>query len=278
MPKIIPALLLALLPLTASAAMPCKFSAPRNADIDAAGLKSLQLGLGSADLDIQGVPGLARIEVRGTACASDASWLNDLQLTSGHSGERATVNVENHRDGSSFNLFGSSYAYLKLQVRVPAALLVDIDSGSGDVHATDLASLDFQSGSGDLVADRITGALALALGSADVKATRVGSVDLHRTGSGDVHVDGVQGNVQADHSGSGDLFFSNVDGSVHVGTTGSGDVTLRHVGRDAKVGSTGSGDVDAEDVGGNFTVGSNGSGDIHHENVKGQVSVPKSDD
>lgn len=275
--KIVPLLLL-LLPSLAAAATPCQFSAPRNTDIDAAGLKSLSVTLGSTDMDIRSVPGLARIEVRGTACASDAAWLKDLQVTSDHVGERASVQVRNNHDGMNVNLFGSSYAYLKLQVRVPASLAISVDSGSGDVQAANLASLNFDSGSGDLVATDIAGMLTLKLGSADAKANRVGSVDLRQTGSGDVRVDGVKGNVHAGHSGSGDLAFSNVGGAVEIGNTGSGDITLEHVGRDVKVGSTGSGDVDARDVGGNFTVAASGSGDIRHAGVKGKVSVPETSD
>lgn len=278
MHKIAFTLALLALPLAVNA-MPCKFSAPRNADIDSAGLKVLQLNLGSSDLDIQSVPGLAKVEIRGTACASDNSWLKDLQISTGRSGDQASVDAKNNHTSMSFNLFGaSSYAYLKLQVRVPATLAIAIDSGSGDVHASGLAALDFKSGSGDLVAGDIAGALALQLGSADVQGHQVGSVELRQTGSGDVRIDGVHGNVKADHSGSGDLDFSHVGGSVKVGETGSGDVTVSHVGQDVEVGSTGSGDVDAEDVGGNFTVHASGSGDVTHRGVKGKVDVPRSDD
>ncbi|WP_449428288.1 DUF4097 family beta strand repeat-containing protein [Rhodanobacter umsongensis] len=277
MRKTILALLLTTVPLAASAA-DCRYSAPRNADLDATGLNSLLLTLGSTDLDIRSVPGLNQVEVRGTACASDASWLKDLLVNASRHGAQATVDSRHDRGTLTFSLFGSSYAYLKLQVRVPATLAVQVDSGSGDVNASNLASLDFSSGSGDLTADHITGALVLKLGSADVKAQHVGSVELRQTGSGDVHVDGVNGDVQADHSGSGDLDFSNVGGSVNIGATGSGDVTLSDIGHDARVGSTGSGDVTANGVNGDFTVGTSGSGDIRHANVKGKVSVPKSDD
>ncbi|HEX6613361.1 MAG TPA: DUF4097 family beta strand repeat-containing protein, partial [Rhodanobacteraceae bacterium] len=211
----------------------CRYSAPRNADIDAAGLRSLLLRLGSSDLDIQGVQGLNRIEVRGTACASDQAWLKDLQISTGRSGDQATVDSERRGVSTSiFNLFGSSYAYIKMQVRLPAALAVKVHSGSGDVQAKNLASLDFSSGSGDLVAEHVNGALELQLGSADVRADDVGSVTLHGTGSGDVHVSGVRGDARADHSGSGDLDFSHVHGSVQVGSTGSGDVMLSDIGRD----------------------------------------------
>lgn len=277
MHKTIIALLLMTLPLAAGAEE-CRYSAPHNADLDAAGLSSLLLDLGSADLDIHSVPGLARIEVRGTACASDASWLPDLQISANRNGNGATVAVQNNHQHNTFGLFGSSYAYLKLQVSVPATLAVNVHSGSGDVKASQLASLDIDSGSGDLIADHIAGALNLSLGSADVKATQVGSVYVRKSGSGDVRVDGVRGDVHADHSGSGDLSFNHVGGGVEVGSTGSGDVTLNDVGHDVRVGHTGSGDVNADGVGGSFTVGSSGSGDIHYKNVKGAVSVPKRND
>lgn len=277
MHKLISVLFLVALPLAAGAE-DCKFTATRNADLDAAGLKSLQLTLGSTDLDIQSAPGLNTIEVRGTACASDEGKLKDLLVNARRSGDRATVDTGNSGGYMNIGLFGSSYAYIKLHVRVPAALAVSVDSGSGDVNATDLASLDFDSGSGDLTADHIAGPLILKLGSADVKARQVGSVELKGSGSGDVHVAGVQGNVHADHSGSGDLGFDNVTGSVNIGSTGSGDISLSHIGRDVEVGSTGSGDVGADGVGGNFTVHSTGSGDIRHSDIKGRISVPKSDD
>ncbi|MEP6898807.1 MAG: DUF4097 family beta strand repeat-containing protein, partial [Rhodanobacter sp.] len=273
MRKLACALFLSILPLAVSA-MPCKFTAARHADIDAVGLKSLLLTLGSSDLDIQSVAGLTKVEVRGTACASEASWLKDLQLASNRSGDSANVDAKNNHDDIIISLFGSSYAYLKLQVRVPASLDIHVDSGSGDVNASDLASLDFDSGSGDLVASNIAGALSLKLGSADAKVHQAGSVHLRESGSGDVQVDGVRGDVKADESGSGDLGFRNVTGSVNVGNTGSGDVTLEHIGRDVEVGSTGSGDVNADGVGGNFTVHESNSGDVVYKNVSGKVSVP----
>jgi DUF4097 and DUF4098 domain-containing protein YvlB len=271
---IIALLLTAALPLSAGAE--CRYSEPRNADMDAAGLNALSFTLGSTDMEIHAVQGLTKVEVRGMACASDASWLKDLQIGSNRHGNAAAVVAKNnHRDtGSGFS--GARYAYLKLQVRMPASLAVDVDSGSGDVKADGLASLDFGSGSGDLDARNIGGTLKLALGSADVEARQVGGVELDQTGSGDVHVDGVRGDVRAGRSGSGDLTFDNVTGHVNIGDVGSGDITLNHVGREVKIDSIGSGDVDADGIGGDFTVSASGSGsgDIRHENVKGKVSVP----
>ena len=263
----------------AASAVPCRYSAPRNADLDAASLKSLLLTLGSTDAHVRGVAGLSRIEVRGTACASDPQWLDDLRIDSSRNGSQAIVTARTERHENNFNLFGSlRYAYLKLSVRVPPQLAVAIASGSGDVVAESLASLDFHAGSGDLKAEQIAGALALQLGSGDVDAHTVGSVDLRSTGSGDVTVSDVRGEARAGHVGSGDLHFSDVRGPVSLGSVGSGDMRLENIGGDVQVNSIGSGDLVVNDVVGNLTVDATGSGDVSYHGVKGTVHVPRRDD
>ncbi|MGA7540429.1 MAG: DUF4097 family beta strand repeat-containing protein [Steroidobacteraceae bacterium] len=261
-----------------ASAEPCRYSAPRNVDLDAATLKSLLLNLGPTDAHVRGVPGLSQVEVRGTACASNPDWLRDLRIDSSRSGEEATVTVRTGYHGMTFGLFGlSRYAYMKLSVSVPPRLAVAIDSGSGDVVAEALGSLDFHSGSGDLKASDISGPLALQLGSGDVDARRVGSVQLRSTGSGDVTVSEVHGDVHADRAGSGDLHFGDVEGSVWVGSIGSGDLHLESISRNVDVDRIGSGDVVVDDVGGDLTVGAADSGDVSYHGVRGAVHVPKDD-
>lgn len=263
----------------AAGAEPCRYSAPRNVDLDATTLKSLLLNLGATDAHVRGVAGLSKVEVRGTACASNPQWLDDLRIDTFRSGSEATVAARTGEHENSFSLFGfSRYAYLKLSVSVPAQLAVAIDSGSGDVIAETLESLDFHSGSGDLKAYQITGALALELGSADVDAHGVGNVELRSTGSGDVTVNDVRGEVRAGHTRSGDLHFSDVRGSVFVGSVGSGDLRLENIGGNIQVDSIGSGDMVVDDLAGNLQVGAAGSGDVSYHGVKGTVHVPSHDD
>lgn len=262
----------------AAGAEECRYSAPRNVDLDGASLKSLLLNLGATDAQVRGVSGLNQVEIRGTACASNPQWLKDVRIESSRSADSATVTVRTGDHGITLGLFGfSRYAYMKLSVSVPPQLAVAIDSGSGDVIAEALASLDFHSGSGDLKADEIAGPLTLQLGSGDVEAQRVGEVQLRSTGSGDVSVEGVRGDVRADHAGSGDLHFSNVGGGVWVGSIGSGDLHLGNIGRNVQVGSIGSGDVIVDGVDGNLEVDAAGSGDVTYHGVKGSVHVPKDD-
>jgi hypothetical protein len=255
----------------------CKFSAERNLDIDPAGLHALALKLGSSDAHVRGVAGLAKIEVRGKACASEGARLAGLTIEQARNGD--TVTVTPHQDGErTISLFGSSYAYIDLDVRLPQTLAITIDTHSGDSDVADVAALDFSSHSGDLLLNRVDGDVAIETGSGDIHTEDVGSLDLRRVGSGDVRAKQVRGEVTVGHVGSGNLTFKNVGKNVRVESVGSGDVEVDDVAGDVAVAAIGSGDVDADGVGGAFTVKSAGSSDITYHNVKGRVDVPRRDD
>ncbi len=267
--------LLGLVPALA-AANECKFTAQHDFDVDAAGLDTVAFVLGSTDVTVEGVPGLAKVEVRGKACASDQAWLADLTVDQQRSGDRVTLTP--HSRHSDMGWFHSSYAYIELHVRVPAKLAIDIQDSSGDADVRNVAALTFNASSGDLRVDRIAGLLAVEVSSGDVNGGDVGSLDVRRTSSGDFTLHDVHGDVKVARAGSGDLAFDKVGGSVGIGSVGSGDVSASHVGRDVTVDSIGSGDVSVDTVGGNFSVRAKGSGDVHHRDVRGTVSVPHDHD
>jgi len=254
----------------------CRFTADRNFDIDAAGLRTLAFNLGSSDVVVEGVPGLARIEVRGRACASDETWLDRLTVDQNRSGDRVEVTPHDGHDLHA-NWFGSSYAYVDLRVRVPAQLAVAIRSESGDADVENVAALDFEASSGDLVVRHVAGPLTLKVSSGDVRADDIGNVDIRSVASGDISLRDVHSDINVDHTGSGDLHFDTV-GGVRIGSVGSGDVWVGRAAGDVSIDSIGSGDLSVDGVEGNFRVGSRGSGDVHHRNVRGTVSVPHDDD
>ncbi len=270
-------LILCLFAGSALASSPCSYSADRNLDIDPAGLQALVFKLGSSDIKVRGVAGLNRIEVHGRACASEENRLAGLTVDQSRIGDRVTV-TPNQASHQSFSLFGSNYAYIDLEVRVPASLAVEVKTNSGDADIADVAALDFDGHSGDLIVHHVSGSLAVEVHSGDVKADDLGSLDVRRAGSGDVRARNVHGEVKVGHMGSGDLVFDDVAKSVHVESVGSGDVSVNHAGGDVVIGSVGSGDVNASNIGGDFAVKSAGSGDIHHHGVKGKVSVPRHND
>jgi hypothetical protein len=271
----VPALpLLLLLVPGLAVANDCRYTAQRDFDVDAAGLRRLEVTLHANDLVLEGAPGLAKVEVRARACASEAAWLADLTVEQHRAGDRLVIEPHPHERAFSF---GMGYAYIDLRVRVPQTLLAEIHSGSGDADVAHVAALDYQAGSGDLRVDHIAGPLNLEVGSGDVSGSEVGSVDARGTSSGDISITDVHGPVEVGGTGSGDLVFRRVGGSVHVGHVGSGDVSLDGVQGDVGIDAVGSGDVSVADVGGDFTVHALGSGDVHHHGVHGTVSLPRED-
>lgn len=257
----------------------CRFTAPRNLDINASGIRLLALEFGSDDLNLEGVAGLERIEIRGRGCGSSQEALDSVKLVQGRDGDGVYVKVDkgDRKVNWDGGWFGSNYAYINLEVRVPKRLLVSVKRGSGDVGIENVAGIDSIGGSGDLKANDINGPVVIKTGSGDARLRDVGPVNVRALGSGDIEADGVRGNVEIGSGGSGDLDFSDVIGNVSVDRVGSGDVTTRDVSGNVNVGSIGSGDVRAHDIGGDLVVESQGSGETTHSGVRGRVDVPKHD-
>jgi DUF4097 and DUF4098 domain-containing protein YvlB len=266
-------LLIAFLPSLSFAASPCEFSADRDFDVEAAGIQTLVLALESDDVEVEGVAGLDRIEVRAKACSSSEARLAELTIDQQRTGKDLAIGTRAR--ASEFRLFGSSYAYIDIKMRVPDQLTVGIRGSSGDAQVKGVGALDFDTSSGDLVANAIAGSLGVETASGDIRGSGFGSVHIRSTASGDINLRDVRGDVNVAKSGSGDLEFDQVGGGVEIGSIGSGDVSLHHVDRDVVIGSIGSGDVDVSDVGGDLRVRSSGSGDVSHRDVRGTVSIPQ---
>lgn len=264
--------LLLSLPALALADEHCAFQAPQKLDLDLAGVKALEIDMGSNQLHLDAAS-VAGVEVRGRACASSQKLLASVRVTQHRQGDRLVLKAEND---SSWNIgwSGNRYAWLDLHVRVPANLPIVLGVGSGDAEVNGVASLDSQTGSGDLEVRGIRGAFVTSTGSGDIEASDIGSLRVDSVGSGDLTADGVHGDASVGDIGSGDVKLTDVKGKVSIGDIGSGDATLRRIGGSVEVGSVGSGDIDADTVGGDLTVRSTGSGDVDHRNVKGTVSVP----
>jgi len=252
------ALLLA--PFACFAASPCKYEAPRNLQLDLAGVHGVQIDVHSQDLHLTGSDGNKGLTLSGRACASSQAVLDKLQVTQRRDGDQLLIDIGGDGGGFTFNLFGGdSYASLEVTMQLPANLPVTLRVGSGDADVTGVQQLQASVGSGDLHVRQLSGKLGASVGSGDVDATDIGSLDLGSVGSGDFKAEGVKGDAR-------------------IGSIGSGDVTLRQVGGSVRADTLGSGDLDVSDVGGDFNLGAKGSGDVNHSGVKGKVSVPHDND
>ena len=247
-------------PIAAFAASPCKYEAPRNLQLDLAGVRGIQIDVHSQDLHLTGSPSAKGLDLKGRACASNKQSLEGLQITHRRDGDQLLIDIGGGNSSSfSLNLFGSSYANLEATVQIPSNLPVTVSVGSGDADVADVHDLKSHVGSGDLHVRRVSGSVSTSVGSGDIHVSDIGSLDLGSVGSGDFNGDGVRGDARIGSIGSGDVGLKNVGGSVRADTLGSGDLKV-------------------SDVSGDFSLGAKGSGDVSHSRVKGKLSVPNDDD
>jgi len=137
---------------------------------------------------------------------------------------------------------GHNEGWSKWSLQIPDGMEIDVNSGSGDITASDLKmELKSNSGSGDIIFSNMTGETSV------------------NTGSGEVEVDGFEGNFSV-NTGSGDIRLDVSKGKINI-NAGSGDIRLTGSNADFSV-NTGSGDISARDVviAGNSSFNS-GSGD-----------------
>ena len=256
----------------------CAFRADRSLDIDAKGLSVLKLDTGAGDLVVEGVAGLAAIEVRGKACASEEGKLAAIQLVQQREGSVASVGTRIPEQGDDWSLFGDHYLYMDVRVRMPAGLKLDLRDSSGDLEISGLTSgLDLKDSSGDIVLRNLAGAVNVTDTSGDITARGIsGDFTVISDSSGDINTDDVKGSAVVQEDSSGDISLRHVGGDARVDRDSSGDIEFVDIGRDAVVGADGSGEITADGVKGNFSVGAKSSsgGEIRQHDVAGKVNVP----
>lgn len=260
----------------------CAFRADRSLDLDAAGLAMLSLATGAGDLHVEGVPGLARVELRGKACASSQALLDQIKFDAKRDGntQQAMTSLPDTSNNGGGWFGGGEYAWMDVAVRVPAKLALEARDSSGDAEFEHVASLKLQDSSGDINVRDVTGDVSIEDSSGDIVVEDVvGSVLVPHDSSGDIRIANVRGNAEVKSDSSGDINFRHIEGNARVGDDSSGSIVFRDVGHDAAVDDDSSGDIDADDIGGSFTVGRKSGGDrnIHHSGVKGTVKLPGRD-
>ena len=191
----------------------CRYSRDINFDVALQDLARLTIDVGAGELNVTGPSQSDMISVRAVACADSQSKLDDLDLTQDSRGDRLEITSETgDSDWGSVNWFGSTYAYIDVNIAIPAGLVIDIDDGSGDITLRDVSGdFSIEDGSGGIEITRVTGNLRI------------------NDGSGDIRIETVGGNVTIDEDGSGDIRVRNVAGSFETGDSGSGDVDYSDV-------------------------------------------------
>lgn len=233
----------------------CRYSRDINFDVAVDGLKQLDLDVGAGYLDVRGAPGAGDISVRAKACADSQDLLDEMDLTQNRRGDTLSISSEVDRSGSPFTLFGMSYAYIDVDIRIPAGLTIQIEDGSGDITIED-ASGDFEIDDGS--------------GEINIRSV-VGNIEID-DGSGDVRLEDVTGTVRIE-DGSGDIDLERINGDVYIPDDGSGSIRAQNVTGNVTIDDDGSGDIDVHDVTGDFIARDTGSGGVDYSGIGGRVDV-----
>jgi DUF4097 and DUF4098 domain-containing protein YvlB len=209
------------------------YQTEKSLKLPAEGIRLLLVEAGAGSLKIEGVEGLTSIEVtaeiyvRGISDRRIDDFLSDhLRLSLEKNGEEAVL--KGYFQSSGFHLF-SGESSVDLTVRVPRAVDLDVDDGSGWLTVDNLrGEVTINDGSGELTVANIEGNLRIDDGSGEIEARNV---------TGDVRID----------DGSGSMTIIGVGGTVTV-DDGSGGISIEDVAKDVVLESTGSGSVETNNV------------------------------
>ena len=222
--------------------------------LNLSGSETLAVNAVAGDLEIRSGGGDEAV-IRGTVCVSEEEWLDEVRvLTEGGRNAEISVIVPN---AGGWSLTGGNYAYVDLELEVPAGIALEVKDSSGDAEISGVASVSVSDSSGDLEVSDIAGGVII------------------RDSSGDIELEDIRGDVTIASDSSGDIEGDRIDGNVLIEQDSSGGIHFSGVGENFTVEKDSSGDIVAEDVGGDFTVLRDGSGDIRHRNVSGKVSKPE---
>lgn len=211
------------------------YTETRDLAIDAAGLGILFIDAGAGSIDVEGVNGTDRVEVKATIVIPDTDADDALKIME----KKLELSLESH-DGQAVlkswfetSFWGSgSGRHIDLEIRAPKTLAISIDDGSGSMDVRNFVS-DVRIDDGS------------------------GSIDVHTVGSLDID------------DGSGSIDVTNVAGDVFV-DDGSGTITVEKVGGSVTV-DDGSGSISITDVAKDLIILDGGSGSVSFSNVRGTV-------
>ncbi len=285
---------LSIIPLTSNAQeRECEHSAPRDLTLDLNGIKQIQIDVGSSYMNITAA-GSQGPSFRGRACATDPAKLPEMTVEQARSGDTLVIKAKSNST-YSMTIFKKVYAFQEFTVQLPAALMLKLNVGSGDVivDAIDRINADVSSGdlvlktaqtvsidvsSGDAMIENIKNGVNASVSSGDLTLRRIGSLNVSSVNSGDLIASQIAGDVLIDRLGSGDISIEQIRGNASVGSIGSGDLELAQIGGNVQIRSIGSGNATVNDIDGNLQVERISSGDIDHSGVKGQVDLPPEDE
>jgi hypothetical protein len=212
---------------------------------------------------------ITSVKVRSDQDAGDVAIRYQQGLAETKVHRRVEHNKDNKPSGVAHRIEGSTLVLdgcgndceINYEVLVPAADITVIgDIGSGDVTVEGVASVDFRTGSGRVIARDIAGDVKVKTGSGAFEGARIGGAVTADMGSGRIALDAVKGKALLD-TGSGDIEGTSLENEV-IAKADSGDIALTLSAAKSVRANSGSGSVTVRVPGGPFKItGSSGSGE-----------------
>lgn len=203
----------------------------RDLAIDAGDLELLFVNVGAGSLDVEGIEGLDRIEVKATIVIADTDAEDAVKIIEKklelylEDDDGRAVLKSNFEDG--FWGFGPG-GRVDLEVRAPTTMAISIDDGSGSIDIKNFASdIRIDDGSGSIDVHTV-GALDIDDGSGSIDVTGATGDVYINDGSGGITIDRTGGSVTID-DGSGSIRVTDVAGDLIILDDGSGSVSFSDV-------------------------------------------------
>lgn len=218
-------------------------TAGRSASATLEGITLIRIVAEAGRLEVIGEETRTEMNATGTAYATTAAALEEVQFTVRRAGNELLIEaltVDN--------------TALDAVIRVPAGLTVEIADSSGDILVRNVSDVRIDDSSGDIDI-RDVGALVIT------------------DSSGEIDIDGAAEVVIREDS-SGSIVIRDVAGSVLIELDSSGDIEIADIGGDVRINDDSSGDIDVRNVGGSLTILADSVGAITHEGVAGEVALP----
>jgi hypothetical protein len=229
---------------------------PLALNLEAEGIKTVEIECGSGYLKIKGVEGLNRIEVDATLVVKgidedeiEEFKKDNVELSLEKRGGKAVLLSKIKSGFSVSGLFKHKEARINLDLRVPKNLDLDIEDGSGLIEISAVnGSVELEDGSGSILMTDIGGNVSIEDGSGSTVVENIGGNFKINDGSGGIKVTKVDGDVSVDDS-SGTISIYQVKGSVEV-EDGSGGIIIDGVDKDVWIKGAGSGSLTIRNVSG----------------------------
>ena len=191
------------------------YTAPRNAVVDAAGARMVEVEAAAGSLRIEGKAGLRQVQVTGTARSSSQRFLSEIRLIAERRGDVVFIKADIPDHDSGFRDRDNWSAALDLVIQVPQGINAEVSDGSGEAKVLNVGALEASDGSGDF---SVEGASSVHItdGSGNLRIENVGGDVTVSDGSGEIEVNKVGRDFRVENKGSGSIDYTAVSGQVNI--------------------------------------------------------------